>query len=47
MDDTILKNVIICFPEQRNLYDKIFGGFIMRQAYELAWTNVFVFGLEF
>ena len=38
MEDTRLKNVIICFPEQRNLYNKIFGGFLMRQAYELAWT---------
>lgn len=39
MEDTKLKNVIICHPEQRNLYNKIFGGFLMRQAYELAWTN--------
>lgn len=39
MADTKLKNVIICHPEQRNLYNKIFGGFLMRQAYELAWAN--------
>lgn len=39
MEDTKLKNVIICHPEQRNLYNKIFGGFLMRQAYELAWAN--------
>ncbi len=25
--------------KQRNLYNKIFGGFLMRQAYELAWAN--------
>ncbi|CAF0945146.1 unnamed protein product [Brachionus calyciflorus] len=43
MEDTLLKNVIICFPEQRNLYNKIFGGFLMRQAYELAWTNACLF----
>jgi acyl-coenzyme A thioesterase 9 len=39
MDDAMLKNVIACFPEQRNLYNKIFGGFLMRQAYEIAWIN--------
>lgn len=43
MEDTLLKNVIICFPEQRNLYNKIFGGFLMRQAFELAWTNACLF----
>jgi acyl-coenzyme A thioesterase 9 len=41
--DSKLKTVIICFPEQRNLYNKIFGGFLMRQAFELAWTNVAMF----
>ncbi|XP_012943834.1 acyl-coenzyme A thioesterase 9, mitochondrial, partial [Aplysia californica] len=39
MDETILKSLIVCHPEQRNLYNKIFGGFLMRKAYELAWTN--------
>ena len=43
MEDSKLKNVIVCFPEQRNLYNKIFGGFLMRQAFELAWTNMAVF----
>ncbi|KAK3086446.1 hypothetical protein FSP39_018538 [Pinctada imbricata] len=39
MEDTVLKNIHICFPEQRNLYNKIFGGYLMRKAYELAWAN--------
>ncbi|XP_041483095.1 acyl-coenzyme A thioesterase 9, mitochondrial-like [Lytechinus variegatus] len=39
MDETKLKNVIICFPQERNLYNKIFGGFLMRQALELAFAN--------
>ncbi|XP_061163279.1 acyl-coenzyme A thioesterase 9, mitochondrial-like isoform X1 [Saccostrea echinata] len=39
MEDTILKNLHICFPEARNLYNKIFGGYLMRIAYELAWAN--------
>ena len=32
------------FTKYRNLYNKIFGGFIMRQAYELAWANAELFG---
>ncbi|XP_022340976.1 acyl-coenzyme A thioesterase 9, mitochondrial-like isoform X2 [Crassostrea virginica] len=39
MEDTTLKNLHICFPESRNLYNKIFGGYLMRKAYELAWAN--------
>lgn len=39
MDETKLKNVIICFPQERNLFNKIFGGFLMRQALELAFAN--------
>uniref|UniRef100_A0A1I7UMR6 HotDog ACOT-type domain-containing protein n=1 Tax=Caenorhabditis tropicalis TaxID=1561998 RepID=A0A1I7UMR6_9PELO len=29
----------ICFPEYQNMYGKIFGGFLMRKALELAYTN--------
>lgn len=43
MEEAMLKNVIICFPEQRNLYNKIFGGFLMRQAFEIAWANASLF----
>uniref|UniRef100_A0A914VRK3 HotDog ACOT-type domain-containing protein n=1 Tax=Plectus sambesii TaxID=2011161 RepID=A0A914VRK3_9BILA len=43
MEDSKLKTVIICFPAQRNLYNKIFGGFLMRQAFELAWANCALF----
>jgi hypothetical protein len=31
-EDAKLKNLIICQPENRNRFNKIFGGFIMRQA---------------
>ena len=44
MEDSKLKNLIICQPENRNRFNKIFGGFIMRQAFELAWANTNVFG---
>ena len=38
-----MKNIQICRPENRNLYNKVFGGFIMRQALELAWANTYMF----
>jgi len=43
MEDAMLKTVRICFPEQKNIYNKIFGGFLMRQAFELAWANACVY----
>ena len=43
MDESMLKTVRICYPEQKNLYNKIFGGFLMRQAFELAWANACVY----
>jgi len=39
MEETMLKNVLINHPQERNLYNKIFGGHLMRQAFELAWSN--------
>jgi len=39
MKDTRLKNLLICQPDKRNIYNKIFGGFLMRGAFELAWAN--------
>ena len=42
-DDAKLKNLIICQPENRNRFNKIFGGFIMRQAFELAWANTYTY----
>jgi acyl-coenzyme A thioesterase 9 len=43
-EDAKLKNLIVCQPQNRNRFNKIFGGFIMRQAFELAWANSYVFG---
>ena len=43
MEDAKLKNIIVCQPENRNRFNKIFGGFIMRQAFELAWANSYVY----
>ena len=43
MEDAKLKNVMLCQPESRNVFNKLFGGFIMRQAFELAWANAYVY----
>ncbi|XP_046673664.1 acyl-coenzyme A thioesterase 9, mitochondrial-like isoform X2 [Homalodisca vitripennis] len=37
MADTKRSNIIFSHPEDRNLHNKVFGGFLMRQALELAW----------
>ena len=46
MEDAKLKNLVICQPENRNRFNKIFGGFIMRQSFELAWANAYVYAKE-
>lgn len=46
MEDAKLKTIIVCQPENRNRFNKIFGGFIMRKAFELAWANAYVYGCK-
>nr|XP_040572619.1 acyl-coenzyme A thioesterase 9, mitochondrial-like [Lepeophtheirus salmonis] len=43
MEDAKLKTVKLCQPENRNRFNKIFGGFIMREAAELAWMNAYTY----
>eukprot|EP00096_Caligus_rogercresseyi_P015245 TRINITY_DN7698_c0_g1_i1.p1 TRINITY_DN7698_c0_g1~~TRINITY_DN7698_c0_g1_i1.p1 ORF type:complete len:424 (+),score=74.29 TRINITY_DN7698_c0_g1_i1:82-1353(+) len=43
MEDAKLKTVRLCQPEHRNRFNKIFGGYIMRQAVELAWMNCYTY----
>uniref|UniRef100_A0A023G8K4 Putative acyl-coa thioesterase n=1 Tax=Amblyomma triste TaxID=251400 RepID=A0A023G8K4_AMBTT len=42
MSDARLTNVVICQPESENLYNKVFGGFLMRNAFELAWSTAYI-----
>lgn len=42
MNETRIKSMHICHPQSRNIFNKIFGGFLMREAFELAWCNVFM-----
>lgn len=41
--DTCLQNSFICQPQQRNIYGRIFGGFLMRRAFELAFSTTYSF----
>jgi len=42
MEDANLKTSIMCFPEHRNLHNKIFGGYVMRKALEHSWSNALI-----
>lgn len=44
MSETTLQNALIAHPQVRNLHDRIFGGFLMRRAFELAFSTAYVFG---
>lgn len=41
--DTHHENSLICQPQQRNIHGRIFGGFLMRKASELAFSNAYAF----
>ncbi|KAL6506303.1 Acyl-coenzyme A thioesterase 2, chloroplastic [Orobanche gracilis] len=41
--DTRLENSLICQPQQRNIHGRIFGGFLMHRAFELAFSTVYAF----
>lgn len=41
--DTRLENSLICQPQQRNLHGRIFGGFLMHRAFELAFSTAYAF----
>ena len=44
MSNTRLQNAQMAQPQVRNLHDRIFGGFLMRRAFELAFANAYMFG---
>lgn len=43
MDSCTLSNLIFSHPEDRNLHNTVFGGFIMRQATELSFALGYLF----
>eukprot|EP00978_Attheya_sp_CCMP212_P003918 scaffold8359_cov53-Attheya_sp.AAC.3 len=44
MDQTAMQNAMIAQPQVRNLHGRIFGGFLMRRAFELGFATAYVFG---
>lgn len=44
MQQTMLQNTLTAMPQHRNTAGRIFGGFLMRRAYELAHATAYVFG---
>jgi acyl-coenzyme A thioesterase 9 len=43
MSQTTMQNALIAQPQVRNLHNRIFGGYLMRLAFELAFSNAYVF----
>ncbi|CED82358.1 Acyl-CoA thioesterase [Phaffia rhodozyma] len=43
MEDTLTSADHLMHPQQRNMHSKIFGGYLMRLAYELSYSNVVLF----
>ncbi|PVG02136.1 Thioesterase/thiol ester dehydrase-isomerase [Serendipita vermifera] len=40
---TLLENTMQMYPQQRNIHSKVFGGYLMRLAYELGYSNATIF----
>ncbi|KAG6332320.1 hypothetical protein ID866_6767 [Astraeus odoratus] len=43
MGDTLLEKTMLMFPQERNVHQKVFGGYLMRLAYELGFANSCLF----
>ncbi|KAJ3564016.1 hypothetical protein NP233_g8564 [Leucocoprinus birnbaumii] len=43
MGDTITEKTMLMFPQERNVHQKVFGGYLMRLAYELGFTSSSMF----
>ncbi|CAL8466765.1 g6301 [Coccomyxa elongata] len=43
MRDTRLSNIFTCQPQQKNMHGRVFGGFLSRRAFELAFATAYLF----
>lgn len=43
MEDTKIESLTLMYPQSRNIHSKIFGGYLMRLAYELGYANASLF----
>lgn len=44
MSQTKMQTAGIAQPQVQNLHKRVFGGYLMRRAFELAFSNAYVFG---
>ncbi|KAJ6667594.1 hypothetical protein lerEdw1_016715 [Lerista edwardsae] len=44
MEDAKFKGLEICHPQERNIFNRVFGGFLMRKAFELGWASACSYG---
>lgn len=42
MQETNRRQTLMMYPQNRNIHHKIFGGYLMRLSFELAWNTAFV-----
>ena len=43
MAETLRQSTRLMHPQFRNIHNKIFGGYLMREAFELAWNITYLF----
>ncbi|XP_065354156.1 acyl-coenzyme A thioesterase 9, mitochondrial-like [Calliphora vicina] len=43
MNDSFIVNTFLSFPENRNAQNTVFGGFLMRQSYEISWMRAYLY----
>ncbi|ORX65452.1 Thioesterase/thiol ester dehydrase-isomerase [Basidiobolus meristosporus CBS 931.73] len=43
MNDTLIQSYVFCQPQDRNIQNSIFGGYLMRLAFELGYSNACLF----
>mmetsp|Transcript_35562 Transcript_35562/g.92714 ORF Transcript_35562/g.92714 Transcript_35562/m.92714 type:complete len:502 (-) Transcript_35562:823-2328(-) len=44
MSDSKAESIMLCHLQNRNIHGKIFGGYIMRKAFEMAHTQAYLYG---
>jgi acyl-coenzyme A thioesterase 9 len=43
MENTVISSTHFCHPQERNIHNFIFGGYLMREAYEIAFSCASMF----
>ncbi|MGA1599461.1 MAG: hotdog domain-containing protein [bacterium] len=42
MHETLRQSTLLMHPQSKNIHNKIFGGYLMREAFELAWNITYL-----